>query len=104
MLIIDEISMVSSKLMDSIDKQCNVVKNLDDSSTAVFGGGQYHRKEPRSKNVFKVFDSSHQAGCDGITVIAGIAANIEELFNIDSCCGDSENIASHLGNGGIFRL
>src|SRR5467141_1086199 len=37
MLVIDEISMVSSKLMDSIDK-CNVVKNLDDSSTAVFGG------------------------------------------------------------------
>jgi hypothetical protein len=38
MVIIDEISLVSSKLMDSIDKQCKVVKNLDDSSTAVFGG------------------------------------------------------------------
>jgi AAA domain-containing protein len=29
MLVIDEISMVSSKLMDSIDQQCKVVKNLD---------------------------------------------------------------------------
>ncbi len=28
MLIIDEISMVSSKLMDSIDKQCKVMKNV----------------------------------------------------------------------------
>src|SRR6267378_5587418 len=53
MLIIDEISMVSSKLMDSIDKQCKVVKNLDDSSTAVFGGlpvvialGDFHQFSP----------------------------------------------------------
>ena len=28
MLIIDEISMVSSKLMDSIDKQCKIMKNV----------------------------------------------------------------------------
>ena len=58
MLIIDEISMVSSKLMDSsIDKQCNVVKNLDDSSTAVFGGlpvvialGDFHQFSPVRAN------------------------------------------------------
>ena len=67
-------------------------------------GWSISSKEPRSKNVFKVFDSSHQVGCDGIAVIAGIAANIGELFNTDPCCGDSENIASHLGNGRIFRL
>jgi hypothetical protein len=30
--------MVSSKLMDSIDRQCNVMKNLSSDSTAVFGG------------------------------------------------------------------
>jgi len=36
MLIIDEISMVSSKLMDSIDKQCKVMKNLNSNSTTVF--------------------------------------------------------------------
>jgi ATP-dependent exoDNAse (exonuclease V) alpha subunit len=49
-LIIDEISMVSSKLMDSIDKQCKIMKNLDSNSTAVFGGlpvvivlGDFHR-------------------------------------------------------------
>ena len=57
MLIIDEISMVSSKLMDSIDKQCKVVKNLDDSSTAVFGGlpvvialGDFHQFPPVRAN------------------------------------------------------
>src|SRR5467141_3468143 len=51
MLIIDEISMVSSKLMDSI------VKNLDDSSTAVFGGlpvvialGDFHQFSPVRAN------------------------------------------------------
>ena len=38
MLVIDEISMVSSKLMDSVDKQCNAIKNLDSNSTAAFGG------------------------------------------------------------------
>ena len=38
MLVIDEISMVSSKSMDSIDQQCKIVKNLDANSTAVFGG------------------------------------------------------------------
>jgi len=53
MLIIDEISMVSSKLMDSIDKQCKVMKNLDSNSTAVFGGlhvvvvlGDFHQFSP----------------------------------------------------------
>ena len=38
MLVIDEISMVSSKLMDFIDRECNVMKNLSSDSTAVFGG------------------------------------------------------------------
>ena len=37
-LIIDEISMVSSRLMNSIDKQSNIIKNLDCNSTAAFGG------------------------------------------------------------------
>jgi hypothetical protein len=53
MLIIDEISMVSSKLMDSIDKQCNIMKNLSSDSTAVFGGlpivivlGDFHQFSP----------------------------------------------------------
>ena len=53
MLVIDEISMVSSKLMDSIDQQCKVVKNLDANSTAVFGGlpvvialGDFHQFSP----------------------------------------------------------
>jgi PIF1-like helicase len=53
MLIIDEISMVSSKLMDSIDKQCKVMKNLNSNSTAVFGGlhvvivlGDFHQFPP----------------------------------------------------------
>ena len=53
MLVIDEISMVSSKLMDSVDKQCNAMKNLDSSSTAVFGGlpvvialGDFHQFPP----------------------------------------------------------
>ena len=38
MLIIDEISMVSSILLDSIDRRSKVVKSLDSNSTAVFGG------------------------------------------------------------------
>ena len=53
MLVIDEISMVSSKLMDSVDKQCNAIKNLDSNSTAVFGGlpvvialGDFHQFPP----------------------------------------------------------
>ena len=53
MVVIDEISMVSSKLMDSIDQQCKVVKNLDANSTAVFGGlpvvialGDFHQFSP----------------------------------------------------------
>jgi hypothetical protein len=53
MLIIDEISMVSSKLMDSVDKQCKVMKNLNSNSTAVFGGlhviivlGDFHQFSP----------------------------------------------------------
>jgi ATP-dependent exoDNAse (exonuclease V) alpha subunit len=53
MLIIDEISMVSSKLMDSIDKQCKLMKSLDSNSSAVFGGlhivivlGDFHQFSP----------------------------------------------------------
>jgi hypothetical protein len=53
MLIIDEISMVSSKLMDTIDKQCKVMKNLNSNSTALFGGlhvvivlGDFHQFPP----------------------------------------------------------
>jgi len=53
MLIIDEISMVSSKLMDSIDKQCKLLKSLDSNSSAVFGGlhivivlGDFHQFSP----------------------------------------------------------
>jgi hypothetical protein len=38
MLVIDEISMVSSKLLHSINLGSNVLKNLDCNSTAVFGG------------------------------------------------------------------
>jgi hypothetical protein len=59
MLIIDEISMVSSKLMDSIDKQCKVVKNLSSDSTAVFGGlhvvivlGDFHQFSPVRAKAF----------------------------------------------------
>jgi hypothetical protein len=59
--------------------------------------GQYHRKEPRLKNVFKVLDRLP------IKPVA-TAANIEEPLNTDPCCGDSENIASHLGNGRVFCL
>jgi PIF1-like helicase len=53
MLVIDEISMVGSKLMDSIDRQCNVMKNLSSDSTAVFSGlhvvivlGDFHQLPP----------------------------------------------------------
>ena len=42
-----------SKLMDSIDKQCKVMKNLDTNSTAVFGSlsviivlGDFHQFSP----------------------------------------------------------
>ena len=64
-LIIDEISMVSSKLMDSIDKQCKVVKNLDSNSTAVFGGlpivitlGDFHQFYPvRAKALWQKQES-----------------------------------------------
>ena len=49
-LIIDEIGMVSSKLMDSIDRKCRIAKWLGGNSTAVFGGmhvvilvGDFHR-------------------------------------------------------------
>src|SRR6266480_6175453 len=52
-LIIDEISMISSKLIDSIDKQCKVMKNLSSNSTAVFGDlhviivlGDFHQFSP----------------------------------------------------------
>jgi hypothetical protein len=45
--------MVGSKLMDSIDNQCKVLKNLDSNSTAVFGGlhvvlvlGDFHQFPP----------------------------------------------------------
>ena len=61
MLVIDEISMVSSKLMDSVDKQCNAMKNLDSNSTAVFGGlpvvialGDFHQFPPvRARALWK---------------------------------------------------
>jgi PIF1-like helicase len=53
MLVIDEISMVSSKLLHSINLQSNVIKNLDCNSTAVFGGlhvvivlGDFHQFPP----------------------------------------------------------
>ena len=59
MLIIDKISIVSSKLMDSIDKQCKVVKNLSSDSTAVFGGlhvvivlGDFHQFSPVQAKAF----------------------------------------------------
>ena len=52
-LIIDEISMVSLKLLTCIDEQCKIVKNLDSNSTAVFGGlpvvivlGDFHQFPP----------------------------------------------------------
>jgi Helitron helicase-like domain at N-terminus/PIF1-like helicase len=52
-LIIDEISMVSSHLMNSIDNRCKLVKNLESNSTAVFGGlpivialGDFHQFSP----------------------------------------------------------
>ena len=53
MLVVDEISMVSSKLLHSINLQSNVIKNLDCNSTAVFGGlhvvivlGDFHQFPP----------------------------------------------------------
>jgi hypothetical protein len=36
--VIDEISIVSSKLLNSINLQCNVMKNLECNSNAAFGG------------------------------------------------------------------
>ena len=52
-LVADEISMVSSKLMTAIDEQCKIVKNLDSNSTTVFGGlavvlvlGDFHQFAP----------------------------------------------------------
>ena len=52
-LIIEEISMVSLKLLTCIDEQCKIVKNLDSNSTAVFGGlpvvivlGDFHQFPP----------------------------------------------------------
>jgi hypothetical protein len=70
----------------------------DDPNQALVG--QYYRKEPRSKNVIKVFDYLNRLPIKPVAmVIAGIAANIEEPLTTDPCCGDSENIASYLGNG-----
>jgi PIF1-like helicase len=53
MLIINEISMVGSPLMNSIDKQCTILKNQKSDSTAVFGGlhmvitlGDFHQFSP----------------------------------------------------------
>ena len=66
MLIIDEISMVSSKLMDSIDKQCKIMKNLDSNSTAVFGGlhvvivlGDFHQFPPIQAKALWQKQTSH---------------------------------------------
>jgi len=64
-LITDEVSMVSSTLMDSIDKQCNAVKNPDGNSTAVFGGlpvvivlGDMHQFSPvRAKALWQKQES-----------------------------------------------
>ena len=68
MLVIDEISMVSSKLMDSMDKQCKVVKNLSSNSTAVFGGlhiilvlGDFHQFSPvRAKALWQNQESNDE--------------------------------------------
>jgi hypothetical protein len=40
MLIINEISMVGSEFLHSIENRCKVMKNLDPNSTARFGGPQ----------------------------------------------------------------
>jgi PIF1-like helicase len=64
-LITDEVSMVSSTLMDSIHKQCNAVKNPDGNSTAVFGGlpvvivlGDMHQFSPvRAKALWQKQES-----------------------------------------------
>jgi PIF1-like helicase len=52
-LIIDEVSIVSSHLMNSIDNRCKLLKNLEANSTAVFGGlpivialGDFHQFSP----------------------------------------------------------
>jgi len=67
-LIIDEISMVSSKLMDSIDEQCKVMKNLSSNSTAVFGGlhvvivlGDFHQFPPiQAKALWQKQESNNE--------------------------------------------
>jgi hypothetical protein len=53
MLVIDEVSMVSSKLLYSVTLQSNVIKNLNCNSTAVFAGlpvvtvlGDFHQFPP----------------------------------------------------------
>jgi hypothetical protein len=53
MLIVDEIGMVSSILLLSIDTRCKIVKNLDGNSTAFFKGlhvaivlGDFHQFSP----------------------------------------------------------
>ena len=53
MLIIDEISMVSSVMLDRINNQCTALKGLDRDSTALFGGlhvvvvlGDFHQFAP----------------------------------------------------------
>jgi len=67
-LIVDEISMVGSRLLDSIDKQCKLLKNLDPNSTAVFGGlpivfllGDFHQFSPvQSKALWQTQDHNDE--------------------------------------------
>ena len=67
-LIIDKISMVSSKLMDSIDEQCKVMKNLSSNSTTVFSGlhvvivlGDFHQFPPiQAKALWQKQESNNE--------------------------------------------
>jgi PIF1-like helicase/Helitron helicase-like domain at N-terminus len=68
MLIIDEISMVGSVLMNSIDKQCAAMRNLSSDSTTVFGGlpvvivlGDFHQFPPvRKKSLWQAQDTDEE--------------------------------------------
>jgi hypothetical protein len=60
--------MVGSRLLDSIDKQCKLLKNLDPNSTAVFGGlpivfllGDFHQFSPvQSKALWQTQDHNDE--------------------------------------------
>ncbi|PVI01113.1 hypothetical protein DM02DRAFT_654769 [Periconia macrospinosa] len=64
MLITDEVSMVGSKPMDSMGRQCKVVKGLGSNSTAVFGGlpiGGFHQFPPvRAKALWQKQESNDE--------------------------------------------